>query len=75
MGILGTITSGNCLLEGPRVGGCVLYFAANLSSGNVVSNEITQRLTVCACCFPSPWRAGCRLIVLSIAANLLTRCT
>ena len=41
MGIFGTITSGNCLLEGPRVGGCVMYFKANLTFGNTVSNEIT----------------------------------
>lgn len=43
MGVWGIITSRNCSLEGPRVGGFVWNFSVTLSYGNV-SNEITSAL-------------------------------
>lgn len=52
MGIFGTITIGSCLLEGPRVGGCLQYLAVTLSFGNIVSNEIAQSLALMLCAFP-----------------------
>lgn len=76
MGIFGAITSGSCLLEGPRVSGCLyLVFGGNpLLWKNCLQRKHPTPCSLCVAVFPPRVLRGVLLSVLSIIASVLMGC-